>query len=118
MANETSPIYHAQVDASEDEEELDNPAIYLAQAATAEWDNKKDLHVGPLDHRQQQEFQTLIQNNYDVCAKSQTDIGRTNLIQHTIPTGDARPVAKSLTNATQRTSSSCGRKLQKCYNRD
>jgi hypothetical protein len=84
-ANETSPSY-------DQENEIDNPAVYVAFAENAPWSKEKDLHVGPLDDHQQQLFQDLIQNNHDICAASQTDIGRTNLIQHTIYTGDAAPI--------------------------
>jgi hypothetical protein len=84
-ANETSPKY------DQNSEEDNNPAIYIALAENTPWDKKKDLHVGPLDDHQQQQFQNLIQNNYDICAASQTDIGRTDLIQHTVHTGDVLP---------------------------
>jgi len=77
----------------------DNPAIYLAHAETTqkdqdEWNIPQDLHVGPLTDHQQIQFQQLIGKNEDICAKSQTDIGRTGLIKHHVYTGDAEPLAK------------------------
>ena len=82
----------------ESEDEIDgqfeeNPAIYLAQAAPSEeWNNKLDLHLGPLDHHQQASFQDTMGKYADICAKSQTDIGRTDIIKHQIITGDAHPI--------------------------
>jgi TolA-binding protein len=80
-------------------EEEGNPAIFLATAENKqdenkEWNFKKDIHVGPLDHHQQQQFQQLLRDNIDVCASSQTDIGRTDLLKHKINTGNMAPVAQ------------------------
>src|ERR1044071_9732249 len=52
------------------------------------------MHVGPLDHLQQHLFQRLMQENSDVCASSQMDIGRTDLIKHEINTSDSDLVAQ------------------------
>src|ERR1043166_238739 len=75
-----------------------NPAIYLAEATSnqqnEQWDFQKDLSVGPLDQQQQEAFQQLLANNINVCAASQLDIGRTNILHHEISTGDAAPIAK------------------------
>ena len=50
-----------------------SPAYFLANSEprkdqNAEWDLKKDLHVGPLDHQQQTQFMDLISWNSDICA--------------------------------------------------
>ena len=83
----------------DDEEEESNPALFLAQAetftATPDWNVHNDLHVGPLTDHQQTQFQQVIATNEDICAKSQTDIGRTGLIKHQIYTGNAEPLTRS-----------------------
>src|SRR5215210_92076 len=65
------------------ENQILNPAVYLAEATSnqqnEQWDLKKDLSVGPLDQQQQDAFQQLLANNVNVCASSQLDIGRTNI---------------------------------------
>ena len=76
-----------------------SPAYFLANSEprkdqNAEWDLKKDLHVGPLDHQQQTQFMDLISWNSDICASGQLDIGRTKLLKHKINTENAQPVAK------------------------
>src|SRR3954453_2227418 len=77
----------------------DNPAIFLAEKEQVneqnnEWNFKKDIHVGPLDQHQQHLFQQVLADNVDVCASSQLDIGRTNLLKHEINTANASPVAQ------------------------
>ena len=76
-----------------------NPAIFLAEKEQAneqnqEWNLEKDLHVGPLDHHQQTLFLKVIDENADICAASQMDIGRTNILKHEINTGNNSPIAK------------------------
>ena len=51
--------------------------------------------MGPLTDAQQMKFEKVILQNADTYAKSQTDIGRTNIIKHQINTGDATPLAQS-----------------------
>ena len=102
-------IYYSGLSASDtDEEDIEynpwtqeegNPAIYLAEGERAneqneDWDFKKDIHVGPLDQHQQHLFQQLLQENVDVCASSQMDIGRTDLLKHEINTANSAPVAQ------------------------
>ena len=53
------------------------------------------LNLGPLDSHQQQLFQDLLQHHKNLCAKSQTEIGRTNIIKHKIEIGDARPISQA-----------------------
>ena len=82
---------------TEDKQPTGNPAIFLAEKEqandqNAEWDLEKDLHVGPLDHHQQQLFLQLINDSADVCASSQMDIGRTNILKHDINTGNNAPI--------------------------
>ena len=48
----------------------------------------------PLDYYQQQLFLQLINNSADVCASSQIDIERTNILKHDINTGNNTPIAK------------------------
>jgi hypothetical protein len=89
--NEVSPIYQ------EEEENLEaaNPAIFLAQVEvfTGEKVNS-DLHLGPLEYHQQNQFQQVLNDYVDICAKSQTQIGRTNVIKHKIITKDAIPISQ------------------------
>jgi hypothetical protein len=73
-----------------DDREDKNPAVYLAATATKE--EVPPLNLGPLDVHQQRLFQNLLMEHKDICAKSQTEIGRTNLIKHHIETGDAAPI--------------------------
>src|SRR5438045_4024100 len=80
-------------------EESGNPAIYLAEGEKAneqnnDWNFKKDIHVGPLDQHQQHLFQQLLTENVDVCASSQMDIGRTDLLKHEINTANSAPIAQ------------------------
>jgi hypothetical protein len=69
----------------------ENPAVYLAQTATQE--EKPASNQGPLTASQQTGLNQLLKENADICAQSQTDIGRTNLIQHCINTGDSAPIS-------------------------
>jgi hypothetical protein len=73
----------------------ENPAVYLAQTAV-EKTTESNLHLGPLDVHQQKLFQQTLDENEDLCAKSQTEIGRTNIIKHKILTGDSAPTAQAL----------------------
>ena len=90
--------FHRSIPLEEDQFQS-NPAIFLAQNEqvndqNADWNLNKDLHVGPLDHYQQQLFLQLINNSADVCASSQMDIGRTGILKHDINTGNNAPIAK------------------------
>ena len=51
--------------------------------------------MGPLDAHQQELFKRIMDENADICAKSQTEIGRTNIIKHKIITGEAIPIAQA-----------------------
>jgi len=85
----------SQSEESEEEDELDNPAVFLAQAQTEGiLEGTPNLNLGPLDAHQQQLFQDLLKEYKDLCAKSQTEIGRTDLIKHRIITGDALLIAQ------------------------
>jgi len=80
-------------------EESGNPAVFLAEGEKAndqnnDWDFKKDIHVKPLDQHQQQLFQQLLTESVDVCASSQMNIGRTDLLKHEINTANSAPVAQ------------------------
>ena len=57
--------------------------------------NSLTLRLGPLDENQQANFRRLQEDYQDICAKSQTRIGRTHLVKHKIITGDARPIAQA-----------------------
>jgi hypothetical protein len=72
----------------------ENPAVYLAQVAPEVKEEPK-LHLGPLDVHQQEIFKRIMDENADICAKSQTEIGRTNIIKHKIITGEAIPIAQA-----------------------
>ena len=56
---------------------------------------KSDHHLGPLTYEQQNQFDKVLEDYVDICAASQTDIGRTNLITHRIHTEDAMPLSQS-----------------------
>ena len=85
----------SQSEESEEEDELDNFTVILAQAQTEEMlDETPNLNLGPLDAHQQQLFQNLLGNYKDLCAKSQTEIGRTDLIKHKIIIENALPIAQ------------------------
>ena len=87
-----SPEPEMELTSDEESEEKDNPAIYIAQVAEGE--EKKTLNLGPLTAHQQQLFNNLTQEYRDICAKNQTDIGRTNITKHKILTGDATPISQ------------------------
>lgn len=91
----TPPPEELKQDDPEDlsEEDQYNPAAYLAQVANSS--EKKELNLGPLTYHQQQYFQELMTEYQDVCAKSQTDIGRTNILKHKILTGDRPPISQA-----------------------
>jgi hypothetical protein len=76
--------------------DFNDPAQVLAYMETyhQQVENTPDLHVGPLTYEQQNSFQGLLGEYSDICAASQTDIGRTNLITHRIHTGDALPLSQ------------------------
>jgi len=74
---------------------VENPAIYLAQVQPEEaLQNSVNLNLGPLDAHQQTLFTNLLKEYKDLCAKSQTEIGRTDLVKHQIITGEAVPIAQ------------------------
>ena len=86
---------------SESEDEYDeelkigNPAVSLAEVEVYNAESSKvELHLGPLQYEQQVTFNNLLKDYSDICAQSQTRIGRTDVIKHRIITGDALPVAQ------------------------
>jgi hypothetical protein len=97
-----SPIQSEEdTDINDELEELeeqpeDNPAIYLAEIAgyTVKTDSNHLEQLGPLDHHQQQIFMNLLEEYYDICARSQTEIERTTEIKHCIYTGTTMPIAQ------------------------
>ena len=88
-----SPEPEIELTSDEESEEKDNSAIYIAQVAEGE--EKKPLNLGPLTAHQQQLFNNLTQEYKDICAKNQTDIGRTNITKHKILTGDTTPISQA-----------------------
>ena len=70
-----------------------NPAIYLAQQEQVK-EKVPTPHLGPLIDQQQTSFQNLLEEYKDICAESQTKIGRTHLIKHKIITENAEPTAQ------------------------
>src|SRR6266536_1664007 len=83
------------IESEEEEEEFINPAIYLASVEKGtQKESNPDLHLGPITHNQQNAFHQLLENYKDICAKSQTDIGQTNVIRHKIITRNAPPIAQ------------------------
>ena len=95
--NVISPIYQLEEKEPEETEpeEINNPVIFLAQSENVILQEQSEAHVGPLENHQQLQFQQMLENNIDICAKSQTDIGKTNLIQHKIITHEATPITQS-----------------------
>ena len=89
-------LNHAVEPEFQDEDELmENPAVFLAEAEKLQEEEKpKELHLGPLLYEQQVSFNNLLRNYKDICAQSQTQIGRTDVIKHKIITGDAIPIAQ------------------------
>src|SRR5262249_2263059 len=86
------PIEEKEILEQEEAKE-NNPAVYLATVATKE--ETPPLNLGPLDSHQQQLFHDLLQHHKDICTKSQTEIGRTNIIKHRIEIGDAHPISQA-----------------------
>ena len=95
--NVISPIYQLEEKEPEETEpeEINNSAIFLAQSENVILQEQSEAHVGPLENHQQLQFQQMLENNIDICAKSQTDIGKTNLIQHKIITHETTPITQS-----------------------
>src|SRR4051794_38691896 len=56
-------------------------------------EEKKKLNLGPLTDQKQELFTEFTNTYQDICEKSQTVIGQTDLIQDKINTGNARPIA-------------------------
>jgi hypothetical protein len=77
---------------------LGNPAIFLAENEAPNKDkpeeSRAEHNVGPLTYHQQQSFDNVLRDYSDICAKSQTEIGRTTIIKHRIHVGDALPIAQ------------------------
>ena len=73
-----------------------NPATFLAEIQVFQADNRPEdkLNVGPLEYTCQQTLQQVLHDYSDICASSQTEIGRTTLITHKINTGNAAPIAQ------------------------
>ena len=70
-SEEEDPTYNPwaeEFSETEDDQSIENPAIFLAEKEqandqNAERDLEKDLHVGPLDYHQQQLFLQLINDS-------------------------------------------------------
>ena len=88
-----SPEYESE---SELEEELQdhNPATFLAEAQVYTAEEIKPLINEPLEFSQQKQLDDLLSEYKEICAKNQTEIGRTTEIKHQIFTGNATPVAQ------------------------
>jgi hypothetical protein len=84
---------------TEDNDDIDsinankNPTVFLAE--TVQDEPMLINQTRPLDHHQQGLFQALLNDHTNICAKSQTRIGRTNLIKYQILTGDTAPIAQT-----------------------
>ena len=83
----------------EPEEELEcettNPATFIAELMTSQTEEEKPpVGLGPLDYHQQQTFHQLLADYSDICAQSQTQIGKTTAIKHKINTGNSLPIAQ------------------------
>jgi Reverse transcriptase (RNA-dependent DNA polymerase) len=96
-----SPHYSEEDSDQENEEksfELYNPAIFLAENEVANKNKieepKAEHHVGPLTYHQQRDFDNVLESFSDICARSQTEIGRTTVIKHRIHVENALPIAQ------------------------
>ena len=50
------------------------------------------ISIGTLTEKQQKQFDELMEKHQDIFAKDSNDLGRTNVTQHSIETGDERPI--------------------------
>ena len=57
---------------------------------------EKDIHFDDLDFAQRTELDTLIEENEHLFAKDIYDLGKTDVYEHTIPTGDNHPKKQRL----------------------
>ena len=91
-ADTIPPEYESE---QEFEEELQdsNPATFLAKAQVYTMEENKPLTNEPLEFSQQKQLDDLLVEYKEICAKNQTEIGRTTEIKHQIFTGNATPVA-------------------------
>src|SRR5579871_4484096 len=55
---------------------------------------KAEHNVGPLTYHQQRDFDNVLESFSDICARSQTEIGRTTVIKHRIHVENALPIAQ------------------------
>jgi hypothetical protein len=91
--DEASPKYSEEE--SEECEDDGNPATFLVAMVEKEAEPiAETLKVGPMEYQQQQQLQNILHEFQDICAKNQTEIGRTTEIKHRIHTGDAIPIAQ------------------------
>src|SRR5437763_467698 len=92
-ADTIPPEYESK---QEFEEELQdhNPATFLAEAQVYTAEEIKPLANGPLEFSQQKQLDDLLSEYKEICAKNQTEIGRTTENKHQIFTGNATPVAQ------------------------
>src|SRR3984957_18948546 len=93
ILKDDNPIAIKDYDDSPDFSELSKSLAYMEIYQVQK--EKSDLHLGPLTYEQQNQFDKVLEDYADICATSQTDIGRTNLITHRIHTGDAMPLSQS-----------------------
>ena len=94
-----SPNYSEESDQeTEVVSKFGNPAIFLAENEAPNKNKpeepRAEHNVGPLTYHQQQSFDNVLRDYSDICAKSQTEIGRTTIIKHRIHVGDALPIAQ------------------------
>jgi hypothetical protein len=72
----------------EDKDEEDETVpVFLSEKL-----NKNDLDIGPLNIKRQQKFDQLMSRNKDLFANDVSSLGRTNITQHQIDVGDAKPI--------------------------
>ena len=90
-----TPISIKEESDEELEQDATNPATFVAELMTSQTEEEKPpVGLGPLDYHQQQTFHQLLADYSDICAQSQTQIGKTTAIKHKINTGNSLPIAQ------------------------
>src|SRR5436190_20054562 len=55
---------------------------------------EQNIQVGKIEERQKEEIRKLIRKYSEICAISDTKLGRTNIVKHRINTGEHLPVSR------------------------
>ena len=55
---------------------------------------EQNIQIGNIEDGQKEEIRKLIRKYSEICAISNTKLGRTNIVKHRINTGDHKPVSR------------------------